>query len=231
MGRRFLPLRRPRTRRPPARIAGNSRPPLRDALRRSRAGIHRRASRRGDRLACRAARPSAVALVKCAASATRARLDRRRTGEGGLPVALGVCGKIHGHRRPATHELSDPLENAFGRSTAAGIFRHAGAGSGSGGIRIRVLVFTSVRARNRSHAWRLAQERRGMNATVSFNGKGSHNDHVMPGTLSKNVSKGAGSRSGGVVLDSSAKSSIFNAETTFEGTDSDSRLNYFALLL
>ena len=35
--------------------------------------------------------------------------------------------------------------------------------------------------------------------------------------------KGAGSGSGGVVLDSSAKSGIFGAETTLEATDSDPR--------
>ena len=44
-------------------------------------------------------------------------------------------------------------------------------------------------------------------------------------TVSKNVSKGVemvlGPGSGGVVLDSSAKSSIINAETTPEATDSD----------
>jgi hypothetical protein len=28
-----------------------------------------------------------------------------------------------------------------------------------------------------------------MNATASFNRKSSHNDHIMPGTVSKNVSK------------------------------------------
>ena len=31
-----------------------------------------------------------------------------------------------------------------------------------------------------------------MNATASFNRKSSHNDHIMPGTLSKNVSKSVG---------------------------------------
>jgi hypothetical protein len=35
---------------------------------------------------------------------------------------------------------------------------------------------------------------------------------------------GVGSGSGGVMLDSSAKSSIFSAETTLEATDSDPRL-------
>ena len=33
-----------------------------------------------------------------------------------------------------------------------------------------------------------------MNATASFNGKSSHNDHIMPGTVSKNVSKGVGGK-------------------------------------
>jgi len=36
--------------------------------------------------------------------------------------------------------------------------------------------------------------------------------------------KSAGTGSGGVVLDSSAKSGIFSAETTLEATDSDLRL-------
>ena len=42
--------------------------------------------------------------------------------------------------------------------------------------------------------------------------------------------KGAGSGSGGVVLDSSAKSSIFSAETKLEATDSDPRLQAQVLI-
>jgi hypothetical protein len=38
-----------------------------------------------------------------------------------------------------------------------------------------------------------------MNAAASFNGKSSRNDHIMPGTVSKNVSKGIGKVMGWVV--------------------------------
>jgi len=39
-----------------------------------------------------------------------------------------------------------------------------------------------------------------MNATAPFNGKSSHNGHIMPGIVSKNVSKGVGMVLGRVVV-------------------------------
>jgi uncharacterized protein YunC (DUF1805 family) len=38
-----------------------------------------------------------------------------------------------------------------------------------------------------------------MNATTSFNGKSSHNDHIMRGAVSKNVSESVGNVLGQVV--------------------------------
>ncbi len=95
-----------------------------------------------------ALRPVAVARTGGAAYAPSVPLDCGGTGEGSVPLALGVCGTIHEHRQSAAHELSHPLANAAGGPTTAGVGRHHRAGCWRSRLRIRVYFFARLSTRN-----------------------------------------------------------------------------------
>ena len=115
-----LPVRRGRGRRRPPGIGDRAGQAVGAALRGSRAALRRDPARGPDRLARRSARPPRRAGTGAAASRHDPRLDGRRAGPRGRPVAIGAGRALHAPDRRARRCTTSPTGACRSRRRSCG---------------------------------------------------------------------------------------------------------------